>query len=59
MPTQHILAAAAAETQPWTAHDTRLMVAAAVGIATIVPLIVLAKVHPFSWRWYSARPSSA
>jgi hypothetical protein len=43
--TQHIIAAAA--TKPWTAHDTRLMVAAVIGIAIIVLLIVLAKVHPF------------
>jgi gluconate:H+ symporter, GntP family len=44
--TPHMLAATAA-TQPWTAHDTRLMVAAVIGIAIIVLLIVLAKVHPF------------
>lgn len=41
--TQQILAAA----KPWSAHDTRLMVAAVIGIAIIVLLIVLAKMHPF------------
>lgn len=43
MRAQHILAT----TQPWNAHDTRLIVAAVVGIAIIVLLIVLTKVHPF------------
>jgi gluconate:H+ symporter, GntP family len=34
-------------TTPWGGHDTRLIVAAAVGIAAIVGLIVFAKLHPF------------
>jgi GntP family gluconate:H+ symporter len=41
--TKQVLAA----TQSWNAHDSRLMVAAVVGIAIIVVLIVWAKVHPF------------
>jgi GntP family gluconate:H+ symporter len=41
--TQQILAAA----KPWNTHDARLMVAAVIGIAIIVLLIVLAKMHPF------------
>jgi len=32
---------------PWNGHDTRLIVAATVGIAVIVGLIVWAKMHPF------------
>ncbi len=43
MRSEQVLAA----TQPWHAHDTRLMVAAVAGIAIIVLLIVLAKMHPF------------
>ena len=31
----------------WGAHDTRLLVVAAIGIAVIVGLIVFAKMHPF------------
>ena len=31
----------------WGTHDTRLIVVAAIGIAIIVSLIVLAKMHPF------------
>ena len=41
------LAAAAATTKPWAAHDTRLTLVTLGGIAIIVLLIVLAKVHPF------------
>jgi GntP family gluconate:H+ symporter len=43
MRTRQIVVAA----PPWGAHDTRLMVAAVAGIAVIVLLIVLAKMHPF------------
>ena len=43
MHAQQILAAS----RPWSTHDTRLMVAALIGIAIIVLLIVLAKMHPF------------
>jgi GntP family gluconate:H+ symporter len=32
---------------PWAAHDTRLMIVALAGIAIIVALIVLARMHPF------------
>ncbi|MCU1574366.1 MAG: gluconate transporter [Micrococcaceae bacterium] len=41
-----ILAADAA-TQPWSGHDTQLLIVAAIGIAVIVLLIVKAKLHPF------------
>jgi len=41
------VAALAARSAPWEAHDTRLIVVAAVGIAVIVGLIVFAKMHPF------------
>jgi GntP family gluconate:H+ symporter len=34
-------------TMPWTAHDTRLMTVAAIGIAVVVALIVGLKMHPF------------
>jgi gluconate:H+ symporter, GntP family len=37
----------AAKSDPWVAHDTRLMVAALAGIALIVVLITAAKMHPF------------
>jgi gluconate:H+ symporter, GntP family len=37
----------AAKSEPWVAHDTRLMVAALAGIALIVILITAAKMHPF------------
>lgn len=47
MPTAHYLAAQANKLAPWTAHDTRLMVAAVVGIALIVVLIAAVKMHPF------------
>jgi GntP family gluconate:H+ symporter len=36
-----------ASSAPWSAHDTRLIVVAAIGIAVIVGLIVFAKMHPF------------
>ncbi len=39
--------AAHASSAPWSAHDTRLIVVAAIGIAVIVGLIVFAKMHPF------------
>ena len=41
------LVAAAAASKPWAAHDTRLTVVTVIGIAIIVLLIVLAKMHPF------------
>jgi GntP family gluconate:H+ symporter len=41
------LAAAAAITKPWAAHDTRLTVVTVIGIAIIVVLIVVMKMHPF------------
>ena len=41
------LAAAAAITKPWAAHDTRLIVVTVIGIAIIVALIVVLKMHPF------------
>jgi gluconate:H+ symporter, GntP family len=41
------LAAAVAITKPWAAHDTRLIVVTAIGIATIIALIVVLKMHPF------------
>jgi GntP family gluconate:H+ symporter len=37
----------AVATAPWGAHDTRLMIVALAGIAIIVVLIVLARMHPF------------
>jgi GntP family gluconate:H+ symporter len=33
--------------QPWTGHDTQVLIVAAVGIAIVVLLIVLVKVHAF------------
>jgi GntP family gluconate:H+ symporter len=39
--------AAAAKTSAWTAHDTRLIVVAVLGIALIVVLIAAVKMHPF------------
>jgi gluconate:H+ symporter, GntP family len=39
----HLIMAA----KPWGAHDTRLMAVAVIGIALIVLLIVLLKMHPF------------
>jgi GntP family gluconate:H+ symporter len=33
--------------EPWTAHDTRVLIAAAVGIAVVVALIVVLKMHAF------------
>jgi GntP family gluconate:H+ symporter len=41
------LVAAAVATKPWTSHDTRLTLVTLGGIAIIVLLIVLLKVHPF------------
>lgn len=41
------LAMMAAAPQPWSGHDTQLVVVAAIGIALIVLLIVKAKLHPF------------
>jgi GntP family gluconate:H+ symporter len=41
------LAAAAAITKPWSGHDTRLIVVTVIGIAIIVLLIVVLKMHPF------------
>jgi GntP family gluconate:H+ symporter len=41
------LAAAAASTKPWSSHDTRLSLVTLGGIAIIVLLIVLLKMHPF------------
>src|ERR1035437_6902707 len=41
------LAAAAAITKPWATHDTRLIVVTVIGIAIIVLLIVVLKMHPF------------
>ena len=37
----------AAAAKPWAAHDTRLMLVTLAGIAIIVLLIVIVKVHPF------------
>jgi GntP family gluconate:H+ symporter len=41
------LSLAASGGASWDAHDTRLMIATVAGIAVIVVLIVVAKVHPF------------
>ena len=41
------LSLGSAAAAPWSAHDTRLVVVTLVGIAIIVLLIVLAKMHPF------------
>lgn len=41
------LATLAAAPLPWSAHDTQLVVVAAIGIALIVLLIVKVKLHPF------------
>jgi GntP family gluconate:H+ symporter len=41
------VALAAASASPWGGHDTRLLIAAALGVALIVCLIVVAKMHPF------------
>src|ERR1035437_3331005 len=41
------LAAAAAITKPCATHDTRLIVVTVIGIAIIVLLIVVLKMHPF------------
>jgi hypothetical protein len=41
------LAAAAVTTKPWAAHDTRLTLVTVIGIAIIVALIVVLKMHPF------------
>lgn len=41
------LAVAAASTKSWTSHDTRLTLVTLGGIAIIVLLIVLFKIHPF------------
>src|ERR1019366_6051970 len=41
------LAAAAAITKPWAGHGTRLIVVTVIGIAIIVVLIVVLKMHPF------------
>ena len=41
------LALAAAVTKPWAGHDTRLIVVTVIGIAIIVALIVVLKMHPF------------
>src|ERR1019366_5815977 len=41
------LAAADAITKPWATHDTRLIVVTVIGIAIIVLLIVVLKMHPF------------
>jgi len=41
------VAAAAASTEPWAGHDTRLSLVTLGGIAIIVLLIVLLKMHPF------------
>jgi gluconate:H+ symporter, GntP family len=38
---------AAAATKPWAAHDTRLTLVTVIGIAIIVLLIVVVKMHPF------------
>jgi GntP family gluconate:H+ symporter len=40
-------AAAAAATKPWAAHDTRLTLVTLGGIAVIVLLIVVLRMHPF------------
>ncbi len=37
----------AVTTKPWTSHDTRLTLVTVGGIAIIVALIVVVKVHPF------------
>ena len=44
-----VFAAAAPDTshQPWSEHDTQVLIVAAVGIAIVVLLIVLVKVHAF------------
>jgi GntP family gluconate:H+ symporter len=39
--------AAAAASKNWDAHDTRLIAATVIGIAIIVALIVVVKMHPF------------
>jgi GntP family gluconate:H+ symporter len=41
------LAAAAVTVKPWAAHDTRLTLVTVIGIAIIVLLIVVLKMHPF------------
>ena len=41
------LASGALTASSWSGHDTRLIVAALVGVAAIVVLITLLKVHPF------------
>jgi GntP family gluconate:H+ symporter len=42
-----VLLAAPDPLAPWGSHDTLLMVVAVIGIAIIVALIVLARMHPF------------
>jgi gluconate:H+ symporter, GntP family len=42
-----VTASLAAATEPWAAHDTRLTLVTLGGIAIIVLLIVLLKMHPF------------
>jgi gluconate:H+ symporter, GntP family len=41
------LAAVAATPKPWAGHDTRLTLVTVIGIAIIVALIVVLKMHPF------------
>ncbi|WP_418202320.1 GntT/GntP/DsdX family permease [Arthrobacter dokdonensis] len=42
-----VLAAADTANSPWTGHDTRVLVVAAIGIAIVVLLIVWIKMHAF------------
>ena len=42
-----VAAAANPAEQPWDAHDTRVLIAAAIGIAIVVLLIVVLKMHAF------------
>ncbi|ALE07581.1 gluconate transporter [Arthrobacter sp. ERGS1:01] len=42
-----IAAAADPSHEPWTGHDTRVLIMAAIGIAIVVLLIVFAKMHAF------------
>lgn len=44
---QQLAAAVNPADQPWTAHDTQVLVVAALGIAIVVLLIVVAKFHAF------------
>jgi GntP family gluconate:H+ symporter len=43
----HVAAAANPADAPWNGHDTQVLIVAAVGIAIVVVLIVVAKMHAF------------